>query len=376
MASWAFIFTDKNFVPQGEVLNASDRQVALPLSKYTTASFKVRLDNPLADDLATVNGYIKAYRRTRTTPWSLRHFGPIISAEEAGDRNGGTIAVNSVGAGWILTKRIAGKSAAGTVFSTATDRALIVKSLIDAANAEVPAPDLTGETGITTDGGVISAASAVTYAAGPYKAISECMNDLSVAFDGFDWMLDPLENFANGAVTSPKIASFRAAPLIGTDASASAIFEWGTGRNNIDSYTRAVTRDTQANLVYHIAPSGPAYPVLSAIDAQSITDYRLLEDLAAADLIDAGMRQNLVNEHVKVRRNPKQIISFTPHIDPNDAGRLPIFGSEFDVGDTVRARVAFNGVVRFDVLVRVYGISFEIDPSGVERQALTLVEEA
>ena len=41
-------------------LNAQQRKVAQPLSKLSTASFQIRADNPLADQIMTCQGYIKS----------------------------------------------------------------------------------------------------------------------------------------------------------------------------------------------------------------------------------------------------------------------------------------------------------------------------
>lgn len=364
MAAWSFILTDNNHIPVGEILNAGDRKVAIPLSKLATASFNVRLDNPLADSLMTTSGYVKAYRDRQ-----LHFHGPIISAEEVVDREKATVAVNCVGSGWILSKRLAGKSASGQVFGSATDRAQIVKALIDASNTE-------GETGIDTSLASISAASTVTYTAGPYKPISECVNDLSLAIDGFDWMIDPLENYVNGEVTSEKIGTFRAAPVIGASRPES-LFEYGGVRSNIFSYKRIVSRDTQANKVYHITPGGAGLTtsVITAINTASISDWKLLEDLAQADLLDPTMRQQFADEHVRVRKSPRQIIEFTPHGALAGTDRLPEFGVDYDVGDQLPARATYGRVTRFDATFRVWGVAFDIDALGRESPVLTLAEE-
>lgn len=397
MATWQFVLTDANYQPLGEVLNAAERKVALPLDKLPTASFRVRLDNPLADPMVSTACYLKAYRTPYRGFPSLQFFGPLVSAEESADRDNATIAVNAVGVGWFLQKRLAGQSSTGTVFPT-TDRAQIIKSLIDTAHTTMPStsndlagsygyqfnpygssPDLVSalDTGIDTATGHISAASATGYTAGPFKTILECLNDLATSFDGFDWRITPIENYANGAVTGAKIGRFEAWPVIGAQAS-NAVYEWGIGRRNIESYKRAVSRETQANHVFHIAsagPDAPGFPTVSAIDTASVKDWRLLEDLAQADILDSSLRTSLAQEHVKVRRMPRQVIEFTPHVDPYDSGRLPQFNSDFFVGDTVRARAMYKGVMRFDVAIRVWGVSFSINELGVEQQTLALVQE-
>lgn len=362
--AWTFVLTDSSYNHLGEILNAGDRRVAKPISNLDTASFAVRLDNPLAGPLMDAEGYIKAYRNN-----GLEFFGPIISAEESVSKDNATVAVNAVSSGWILSKRLAGKSSTGTAFG-ATDRAQIGKTLIDTTNAE-------NETGIATDLDPIYAASSVTYAAGPFKFISDCVKELATAADGFDWRVLPIDNFSNGTVASQKIGSFTAAPVLGQNRP-DAAYEYGTGRSNIAAYTRNVDRSTQANKVYHFTsagPDAPGYPTVSAIDGASISNYKLLEDLANADLLDLTLRQQFVSEHVAVRRFPKQVINFQPHIDPGSKGRLPAYKTEFDVGDFVIARAMYGGVWHFNGVFRVWGIEFALDPAGMETQTLTLVQE-
>jgi hypothetical protein len=357
---WRFILTDKNFVPVGEVLNAYSRKVVLPLNKLATSSFRVRLDNPLADDLLNCKGYIKAYRAGE-----LEFFGPVISAEEAADANTQGVAVNCVDQGWIFQKRIVGKSTLGTAF-TNQDRATIVRDLIVAANAE-------NDTHISTSALGISAASAVTYTAGPYITLMETLTTLATGVDSFDWRVRPLDNFSNGGVTGSKIGAFQAAPVIGSQMP-NAIFEYGFGKNNMQGYSRQVTRDTAANKFYHMTSAGPS-SVMSAIDTDSISDLGLLEALVQADLVDATMRTQLLNEHKRVRRQPRSVVTFTPHIDPRGV-RVPQFGQDFDLGDQVRGRAVVAGRVRFDGWFRVWGVDFTIEDNGLERPNLILEEDS
>lgn len=360
---WTFVLTDRAFVPQGEIIDAYDRRVALPLNKLDTLSLKVRLDNPLADRMVTTEGYIKAYRNK-----ILRYIGPIISAEEVASNAEASVAVNSVGAGWVLQKRLVGKSATGRRFTSAIDRAAIVSTLLGELNAE-------DETGIVA--GSMSSASSVTYTAGPYRPMTEVITELGASFDGYDWRIFPVENWLDGILLGTNIGRLEAYPVMGTQRP-EAIFEWGEGRNNIASYRRSVSRDTQANKVYHstsAGPDAPGTPTISAIDATSITDWGLLEDLAQADLVDATLRQKLVDEHVLVRKNPRQVINFEPHIDPANLGLLPKFGVDYNVGDQIIARAKYAGRERFNGWFRVWGVEFNLDNHGVERATLTLAEE-
>lgn len=362
-AGWSYILTDKDYEPIAEIVNASERKVSIPLNRLDSASFRIRLDNPLALNIMTAAGYVKAYRDD-----VLTFFGPIVTAEETGDANNASIVVNCMGAGWIFGRRLVGKSATGTLF-TAIDRASIIGSLIATVNSE-------NNTGIGVDVGNTSASTA-TYVAGPYKKLDEVINELAAGTAGFDWRVLPNENWVNGVKTTDTIGAFYARPVIG-EVAPEAVFEWGGGRNNVSGYTRTMNREQQANKLYHNAatgPDAPGYPTLTVNDPTSITEFHELEDVVQADLLDPTLRAAILNAHLDVRSYPRHIVQFTPHIDPGALGRLPNFGQHYTVGDQVRMRVQYNSQPRIDTLVRVWGVSFEIDNNGVERASMVLAEE-
>jgi hypothetical protein len=362
-AGWTYILTDETYTPVAEIVNAYDRKVSIPLNRIDSASFRIRLDNPLAPNIMTASSYVKAYRDDLLT-----FFGPIVTAEETGAADGASIAVNCLGAGWAFTKRLVGKSAAGTTFTT-TDRATIVDTLLATANAE-------NNTGVGSAVGN-TAASASTYVAGPYKMLDATITELSTGTAGFDWRVLPNENWVNGVKTSDTIGAFYARPVIGSVAP-EAVFEWGGGRNNVANYTRTMNREGQANKLYHNAapgPDAPGYPTLSTSDPASITEFHQLEDVVQADLLDPTLRSAILAAHLSVRSFPRHIVQFSPHIDPQGIGRLPNYGQHYTVGDQVRMRVEYNSEPRIDALVRVWGVAFEIDNNGVERASMVLAEE-
>lgn len=371
--AWSLVLADNSYNPLGEILNAGDRQIALLLNGIDTLGFNVRLDNPLSDVMATTACHIKAYRNN-----TLQFFGPVVSAQESGDANGARVAINAIGAGWILSKRLAGKSAAGQIFSSATDRAAIAGALITATNAD-------GESGIQN--GNLTSGSALTYTAGPYRPVMDCLTELASTFDGFDWRMMPVENYAGGMVTGQKIATFNAYPASAQGAGVAgvtlgidqpnSVFEWGNNtRANIASYTRTVSRDTQANKVYHNVsegPDAPGYPTMFNSDPASISAYKLLEALADADIHDTALRTALINAHIAVRRNPRQIIDFVPA--NGSAYNLPEYGVDYNVGDRVRARAQYNDSIRFDAMMRVWAVTFALDANGTEQATLKLAQE-
>jgi hypothetical protein len=149
------------------------------------------------------------------------------------------------------------------------------------------------------------------------------------------------------------------------------VFEWGTGtRANIAAYKKVVSRETQANSV--AANAGP-YIVFSATDSTLNKDWgKTQEFLSDVDGLSPTDVENLCNTHYNIRKKPRQTIEITPHVDPAASGRLPSYGIDYSIGDTVRVRAVYGKSVRFDVMLRVWAATFDIDSSGVERTSLTV----
>jgi hypothetical protein len=362
MVKWTAVLTNLAYKPLNEPRTTKSLSYSRALNKLATCSFQIALDDPLSPTLSTTAAFVKLYRGT-----SLRYFGPIVTAEETIDRESKSLAITSAD-GWILQKRLAGKSATGQVFSTATDLAQIAKSLIDTTNTMA-------ETGISTTTVTMSAASARTYTAGPYRFILEIVQELGSALDGFDWRLVPIENWVNGAVSGTKFAYMHAVPVIGSN-QPTAIFEYGLNtRSNVLNYTKTTSRDGQANLVF-LAGADYVSPV-SDSDPSAQGTWGVQEDiLTMGDLTDATMRAQIAAEHIIVRSRPRTLIKLTPHIDPGVTGRLPQPFVDYDIGDTITARIVDNGLVKFAGLLRVYGINVSIDEQGFERIELVTEDEA
>jgi hypothetical protein len=279
------------------------------------------------------------------------------------------MALTAADAGWVLAHRLAGKSATGTQFTSATNVAAISKSLIDTENTAA-------ETGIDTTTVTLTAGSSRTYTAGPYRPVIECVQELGSALDGFDWRFVPIENWVNGAVSGTKIGYFDAQTLIGVD-NKTSVFEYGPNtRSNIYGYTFTRTRDSQATRVY--LPNQDFTSIATATNATAESLWGRLEDiLSLPDLTDTTMRSQITSEHVAVRGNPRRIIKITPHIDPGVTGRVPQPFVDYNIGDTGYAKIIVNGQTRFQGAVRVYGINVNVEAStGFERVELILEDES
>jgi hypothetical protein len=353
------VLTDRAHTPVGQLTEAASVNCFRGLGKLSTCAFQIPLSNAHTERLAACDGHIKVYRKG-----SLLFVGPIITAEENAERETRSIAVTAADAGWYLGKRVVGKSTSGTLWTTATARHTIAKSLVDTANTEF-------ETGIDTSFYTWTSGSAITYKAGPYALCLPIIQELGAALDGYDWFVYPRENWVNGAVANQKIGSMNVQTLIGS-AKPNVVFEYGTNtRSNVLSYTKTTTRDTQANTVYHVGTDGSAKVGFLSV----LGGWPLMDDVISGEFTDPTYRQKLVDEHVAVRGMPRTLMKMTPHIDPGVTGRVPEPFIDYDIGDTITFRAVAENIVRFSGTLRVYGIRSSIDPSGFERVELVLEDE-
>ncbi len=357
---WRIVATTLNGTPIGEVINARRRRVSLGLNRVPTCQFDVRLDDALADSLLGCQALVKVYDNA-----VLRLVSQVVSAEEIG---GAGISVTCAGPGWRLSKRLIGKTTTGYKQGTAAapvDAGQILTSILAAVNAD-------GYTGITA--GTVAASTNTYVAYAPYKRASEAFSEISSTIDGPDYEFAPHEPSAVAGGT--RIATLNAAGAIGS-AKPDAIFEYATGRRNVTSYTRQVSIEGLLNAGYGLA-SDPAGTPVTAADAGSQATWGLYEDTVPSDLAVQLLRQKLVNEHVRVRKAPRQLITFQPtRDDPSQPGRVPRFGSDFAIGDSVtfRAVQPETGAVRVNAALRVYAIEFSIDEEGAAVPTLTLTAE-
>lgn len=354
---WSWQIADSAFKPLGDILNFHEAKLALPLNKINTASFQVRLDNPLAESMISDLGYIKIYRNK-----VMLFYGPLITVAEVGSGDNASMQVNAAGPEWFFSQRLLGKTAAGIKMTGAEARSAKFVSLLNGTNIESHIDYTTGP---------ISGGSTAIYETTPFRTLAEVLDDMSNTAEGFDWDIIPQENVVNSVVTSQKIGRLVAANVLMAE-QANAVFEWGVGRHNIASFTRTVDRSTLANRCYNITAAGPeaaGAPTVVAENAESIATYGVQEVLVNASILSTALRQALVNENVEVRKNPRQTIAFAP---TTGGVNVPILGVDFKVGDSVRVRLVQKEAIHFDAMVRVWGAEFSLDENLKEVQTLTV----
>jgi hypothetical protein len=364
----------------GEVSNASDRQFYFGLNRIPTVNFRIRLDNPLADNLVEGKALIKVYDRSSGVP--VIHFnGPVVSSEETGSDLSATVAVSAAGPLWRLAYRLIGKTSGanatgysyGSVLSQ-VDRGVIIRDIINTVNADF-------YTGIGVNSVQSTTQTYVAYT--PYKQALEGIYELVQGVGAPDFEIVPQEPQVvalSGVSGFPKIGYMNIAPFVGT-AKPNVVFEFGTGKRNVANYSRQTNLENLLNRGYSLpandtASNTPTQPVVSSTDANSISTYGLYEGVVQTDVTTQAMRQQLVNENVRVRKTPRQIIQFQPtREDPGRPGRVPAYGIDYSVGDAVRFRAIVNGLIRVDASFRVYAVNMTLDDNGVAQPTLTLTTD-
>jgi hypothetical protein len=104
--SWTAELSDKSFTPLGQFVNLHELKTDIPLNKVRTAQLTMRLDNPLAFQLATKAELEPMYIKLRRNGSVIFH-GPVMTVQEAGDENlGATLQVNASGPEIIFTQRL------------------------------------------------------------------------------------------------------------------------------------------------------------------------------------------------------------------------------------------------------------------------------
>lgn len=358
------ILTDLNGNVHGEIRNASDRKIVLPHLRIPTCSFKLPLWHSLAPTIMDTECLVKAYRYDPVTSTrTLAFHGPIVSPEENGEGNQQTVNVTAAGPYWRMLRRYIGHQKAGIAYPS-QDLGLTAHNILDTLNGE-------NYTGIAKG----TRTASVTGVYGPVwlKSGAEAISELEGGLNSFELEIVPSEPGTTGVGGWPTIGTMNIAPLIGTT-KPDAIFEYGTTRANVASYSRKVDREGMANRTTISVQGWPdaaegARDLIIREDSASITARGLYEAIVPdGGVIDDGLRTSIADFHLLIRKAPRQQVTFKP---ARNARPAPLV--DYKVGDTVRARAVVRGNVRFDALFRIWGITFEMDPNGNENVELELV---
>lgn len=366
---WTFLLTDLQGNTVGELVGAPERSVTLPLNRVPTATFQVPLWHPLTDEILSMDTMLKVYRGSR-----LVFYGPNISIEETASGDAQSLAVTATGPAWRLSKRFIGRDKAGVSWNTdeATtspiDLGDVARQVVFMANAE-------GYTGITIDSTVYQTSTSGRVGPWYLKNAAEAIAELSGSLASFDWEVEPFDTTETiGGI--PTIGKFNVWNRPKGVQRPDAIFEYGTQRANVQAYNRTISREALLNrAVVSISgwPDGikEGQGLIFQQDNTSIGAHGLLEEVVSdAGVTDDALRTAIAQEHLRYRKDPRQIVTFTPSLN---ASPQPFV--DWEVGDWVRGRAVVRGTVRFDAMFRIWGASFKIDQNGNETLDLQLVQE-
>jgi hypothetical protein len=357
MAQWRFVLATHWNANIGELVNATDRNVYIPLNALETLSFKVRLDHPLAASMdLTAANRVKAYR-----DGVLMASTNIFSVEETGDATGNWLSVNCVSnAYFAFMGRIPARGPrAGTV-----DAGVLVYGIIGLENV----------TSIKDEGSaVLTTGSTVTNYVPGEKNVLEVLQELSAGGFYFDWRIQPLDPTPTSSSGNPPgCCRLLMASSIGSTKS-NAVFEWGSStRANMVSYKKVTSRETQANEIYAVVTNPYSqWLISSGTNATENVKWDIMDDTVEASALKDTDAQALINQHYNARHLPRTVVEFVPAVNQ---ANIPQYGTDYSIGDRVRGRAAYRGTTRFDGLFRVWAVNFAIDDNGTELVTPTLAD--
>jgi len=360
MDRFRFVLTDRAGEAFGEIQDATVRRVEIGIKKPATAGFTIRGSNALIEDLYASDRLLKVYHYLPPqNREKLVFHGPITSLEASVDDKGPLIAAVASDPSFWFSKRVVGKTGdpgydtgqQGIVYS-GQDKVTIAQELIGIAHND-------GTMLLDASGEIHLSGNAAVKVIGPYVKLDEAIASLSDTADGFEWIVDPLEH------TGLAIGTFHTAPQFGLGlAKPNATFEYGPGtRANIQTYTFQRSWMDMANNIYNTPQDYTTGTVLDDTNPTSITEHGLYDDaIDSGEVTNDVLRHQVSNFHLSLRAEPRNVVSFTPAVDPTESGQqVPLFNHDFEVGDTIPIRIENEGKTLIAGEVRLWKMAIEID---------------
>lgn len=392
MADWKIILTDLDWVPLGEITALFEFTLTKPLNAADTCSFRVRYDNPLYEQLDSLECYVKVYRDN-----VLEFFGPVLTCETTGASEAASAAVTASGPSWVFDRLPVWSlsSMGSTVDRGAYFAAVAQASITNAWNSAYPAGGTWCVLPVWVPPVTLGLSYLVPYLApGETKTLQSFLNEIAAGLDGFDWIIvptEPTDNWSSSistspATTFPSIGTFTSQAEIGTTRP-DVIFEYGMGQRSLAEFQSVTTREEQATRVHTnytqedgtttrevypdlaLLPVGPAYQ-------PSARKWGLLYGEVSLDIPEASTRQEVLEGVHALRKEPRRRLTITPRSYYPDESNPPAYRDDWNLGDTVGVRIAgATGEMRINASVRIFAVQFTLSDNGAEKIALTVVEQ-
>jgi hypothetical protein len=406
---WQFLVADNRGNVLGELNQAKERKVNLPMGRITNGSLVVDVSNPWANTLRKGDvTFIKAYRTNSLGTKKLMGYGPVINTQKTRASGAGSqvssLVVNWAGIAWRVERRLieASKTAKGLEYGTPEapieTGQIAVKIIEDLNNGKLETGVGTGilhpynvehpillETGLPigplpqADTGIRigNIGPTPTSTVGPWY-FQNALSGISLVastFSGFDWEVEPVEAYVDslGIV----FGKLNLAAAFGSHR-ADVVWEYGTGKNNVREFTELIDSSGNLNRAYSEPtgfPENATEEVIMQYDWNAIRERNYIyDDIIPSDIVAQDLRNELLKEHVNVRKQPKTVITFKP-TSAYEPGVIPEFGTEYGLGDIFTFRSVEYGQETFNGLVRMYEAQFEIDENGNETITPILISQ-
>jgi len=203
---------------------------------------------------------------------------------------------------------------------------------------------------------------------GGYKRVSEVIEDLS---SNYEWKIIPRIEVADDQLV---LGDWYANSVIGEDKSNLVTFEYGTGRNNADSYV--IRRSLEGLATKASYPAADAKPYSITATANNANEIGIFEDIVTGDLVSQDLRRALLQFALRFRKQPRLLIEISPARSDQtgpDNLRTPIPLIDYDIGDIIGLEIVEDGSQRIaTAAARIYDISIEVDENGQETAKLNL----
>jgi hypothetical protein len=287
-----------------------------------------------------------------------------------------------------LMPRLVGKSLAGYEVAAATDKLTIIKTLVEALNAESAGNFSTGITPANKTLGVTT-----TYPKVNYKPFREIIEELAFTSSGFDFWQVSTMNGSPGEYSNNVTGVLEYSTLKGKNRSVEGglssgemvVFEYGYGtRSNVQTYGYSSDYTLLANSVYAIPSGFPTSNYGAGVNSSNVASEKLFgyrDMVSSANISTKTLAEILVEDTINITRLPRQQFVFQPM--PKGTPGVPEFRAaaalstgSYEVGDIVTARVKDSGVTLLNAQVRVYANTIVLDDSGGQTETLVLTQGA
>jgi hypothetical protein len=330
----------------GSLSQAKNRQFQLVRNRAGSASFQLRTDDELLDEIfdnidpndvrGTVRKCIRI-RRDRQDLWS----GPIWGIQV--DLDAGTVEFSCVG--WLehMQKRILWTTMDYSNNGNGTAPSVIVSGLINAVNGQDPAHPLFIRMGSTT--GTVDANPRNRFYLWGQTVLGPAIQELSDIEAGFDYEVDPVTRRLN---------------LIAWDAyrdlTESVKLGYNMGARNLKNVTWQEDASRTCNYMGIVSLGAPVY----VNDPTSEDLYNLFEEYNSLSGANQSLLQPYGVSELVIRSRPLVTYTLTP------APHGPKLFEDFDIGD----RIAWSAQKdRFKITgqsIRVFGATVALDDNDNE----------